>query len=96
LGKSDQLYQNDEKLKNCIIFIICNFAEKLKIINSWTNKLYIHHFNFQQNYKLNKKLYNSRVFHLFDTIDRIDSKRNNAAIYNMIVNLNPKLKYMKE
>jgi hypothetical protein len=77
-----------------MISLICNFAEKLKIINSWTNKLYIHHFN--TNCKLNKKLYNSEVFHLFDTIDRIVSKRKNATIYYMIVNLNLKFKYMKE
>jgi hypothetical protein len=65
-------------------------------MNSITNKLYIHKFNFQQNCKLNKKLYNSEVFPLFDTIDRIDSKRNNVSIDYMNVNINPKLKYMKE
>jgi hypothetical protein len=33
-GQSDQLDQKDQKLQNCLIFLICNFAEKLKMMKS--------------------------------------------------------------
>ncbi len=34
LGQSDELDQKDQKLQNCLIFLICNFAEKLKMMKS--------------------------------------------------------------
>jgi hypothetical protein len=74
LGQSDQLNQKDQKLQNRLILKICR-------VYYLDFSLF---FIFQQQCKF-LKLNDSEVFDLFDPIDRIDPKRNNAKYFVKII-----------